>query len=155
MTIRRRIALVLLAVGGWGHLALASTEPLEAHAQYPLKTIVLDPTRIAPAELSLAVGDVLVFENHDVHALRVTFVAPDDAAAHVRCGLVRATPSEPEQAPWLLFAHDGGKLAATIPPGRVASLCSLQKGTYVFVVDGVEPEPGAAVSRRTGRIRVE
>ena len=37
------------------------------------------------------------------------------------------------QAPWQLFTWTDGKLRATIPPGRFASVCSLQEGSYAYV----------------------
>jgi hypothetical protein len=138
-------------------LALGASEPIEAHTQYPLKTIILDATRLTPSEMTAAVGDALVFENHSVRPVRVTFVAPDDAADHVRCGRVRQGAGEPPSAPWLLFAREQGKLTATIPPGRFASVCSLQKGTYDYVVMAVEAAPagGSVVVPGTGRIVVQ
>ena len=156
MTARDYSRLACLAGALSARLALAASEPIEAHTQYPLKTIVLDATRLTPSEMTAAVGDALVFENHSVRSVRVTFVAPDDAADHVRCGLVRHA-GEPPSAPWLLFAREQGKLTATIPPGRFASVCSLQKGTYAYVVMAVEAAPpgGSAVGPGTGRIVVQ
>jgi hypothetical protein len=138
-------------------LALAASEPIEAHTQNPLKTIVLDTTRLTPSEMRAAVGDAVVFENHSVRPVRVTFVAPADAADHVRCGLVRRSAGEPPSAPWLLFVREQGTLTATIPPGRFASVCSLQKGTYDYVVVAADAAPPAAsaVVPGAGRIIVQ
>lgn len=158
MSARACVRLALLAGVLSAEPSLAASEPIEAHTQYPLKTIVLDAARLTPSEVTAAVGDALVFENHSVRPVRVTFVAPDDAADHVRCGLVRHGAGEPVRAPWLLFAREQGKLTATIPPGRFASVCSLQKGTYGYVVVAVEAAPpggSTAVSPEAGRIVVQ
>jgi hypothetical protein len=149
----------LLLLGLAAARVSAEGEPVEAHTQHPMKTIVLDDERIVPSRLTMAAADSLVFENHSVHPMRVSFTSPDGLAERIRCGLVKSTPKEPDRAPWLLFAWDDGKLVATIPPGRFASVCSLQKGSYVFLVAavGVEPrqEGSGGGSEEKGQIVVQ
>ena len=55
-------------------------------------------------------------------------------------------PATTHLAPWQLFAWETGKLTATIPPGRFASVCSLMAGTYVYTTSTVgvgAKQPGA------------
>lgn len=136
---------------GWLVLALglgvarAESEPLEAHSHRPMKTVVLDNERIVPSTLDMGTGDVLVFENHSLRPMRLTFTAPEDLQEKIRCGLLRHGPDDEARAPWLLFAWDDGQLTATIPPGRFASICSLQKGSYTFLTASIGIEP-----RQTG-----
>jgi hypothetical protein len=112
--------------------ARAQKEPLNAHTQHAPRTVVLDNERIVPADLEMTAKDALVFENHSVHPMRVTFTEPDDLPHRIRCGLIRKSEKEKAEVPWQLFTWSDGKLTATIPPGRFASVCSLQEGSYAY-----------------------
>jgi hypothetical protein len=60
----------------------------------------------------------------------VRFTEPEDIASRIHCGLVRPDAKAKSEAPWQLFAWTNGQLAATIPPGRFASVCSFAPGSY-------------------------
>jgi hypothetical protein len=106
----------------------------------------------------MAPSDALVFENHSVHPITVTFTEPADLPQKIRCGLIRKSANEKAQAPWQLFMWKDGKLAATIPPGRFASVCSLQQGSYAFVASreglAVRPEGSGGGLPEKGQITV-
>jgi hypothetical protein len=122
-------------------------EDVTAHSKHPMRTVVLDNVDIRPSTLNMERGDALVFENHSTSPITVTFTEPSDIVEKIRCGLVRAKPSDESMAPWQLFAWENGKLTATIPPGRFASVCSLMAGTYVYTTSTVgvgAKQPGAA-----------
>jgi hypothetical protein len=144
---RRAILLAVLALTFPVSIALADKEPLGAHTQHTPKTVVLDNERILPPNLEMSTNDALVFENHSVHPIRVTFTEPADLPQKIRCGLIRKSDEEKAQAPWQLFTWTDGKLGATIPPGRFASVCSLQEGSYAYTTSPI----GVAVrSTETG-----
>ena len=107
-------------------------EDVTAHSKHPMRTVVLDNTDIRPSTLNMERGDALVFENHSNHPVKVTFTEPDNVVEKIRCGLIRAKEKEAPKAPWQLFAWQDGKLTATLPPGRFASVCSLLAGTYTY-----------------------
>lgn len=114
--------------------------------------MVVDAERLYPTTLRISPGDALVFENHTVRPITVSVAGPDDLAERVRCGLIRRRATDPEQAPWLLFTWNDRRLSATIPPGRLASICSLQRGRYDFLAAHVGP-PGEPLG--TAQIVVE
>jgi hypothetical protein len=123
--------------------ALAEHEDGKAHDHGPKKTIVLDNNDIRPSSLAMDHGDILAFENHSTHPMRVQFTEPKDLIDKVRCGAIRnakdkGTPS----APWALFLWNDGKLAADVPPGQFASVCSLAAGHYAFTANGIGNDPG-------------
>jgi hypothetical protein len=128
------VALVLAAAAG---PARAEHEDLMGHARHPAHTVVLDNLDIRPADTTMDPGDVLVFENQSLQPIKVSFVEPADLKDRIRCELVRPTPDAKVRAPWQLFAWEDGKLTATIPPGRFASVCSLKEGNYTFLADPV------------------
>ena len=56
-------------------------------------------------------------------------------------------PPGPHEAPaWQLFAWSDGQLRAVVPPGRFASICSLDPGNYSFITRRV----GAQAAGRGG-----
>ena len=112
-------------------------EEVTAHSKHAMRTVVLDNVDIRPSTLNMERGDSLVFENHSTSPITVTFTEPADIVEKIRCGLVRAKASEEAKAPWQLFVWQDGKLTATIPPGRFASVCSLLAGTYVYTTSTV------------------
>jgi hypothetical protein len=131
-------------------------EGLDAHARQPVRTVVLDTEDVRPASVTMATGDALVFENHSLQPIAVTFTDPPDVRGKVRCGLVRPTPAAEGRAPWQLFAWEDERLRAVIPPGRFASVCSLAPGTYAFtaVRQGVQARGGATALPPKGQIVV-
>lgn len=133
MTVRR-LAILLplllaLAVG-----ARADHESVEAHTAHAPKVIVLDNEHVQPSALELGPHDALVFENHSVHPMHVRFTQPDDMEKRIHCGLVRPSAKAKTEAPWQLFTWTNGRLEATIPPGRFASVCSFSEGMYAYLV---------------------
>ena len=142
-------------------LALAvsvhAAEELTGHAKHPQKVVVLDADRIAPSNLQMSEGDVLVFENQSIHPIVVTFIEPKDAGDKIHCSFVRKSEREKIKAPWLLFESSGGALSATIPPGRFASVCSLASGTYAYTA--VQPRlrttQSASILPEKGQITVQ
>jgi hypothetical protein len=121
-------------------------EEVTAHSKHAMRTVVLDNVDIRPSTLNMERGDALVFENHSTSPITVTFVEPGDIVEKIRCGLVREKASDEAKAPWQLFAWENGKMTATIPPGRFASVCSLMAGTYVNTTSTVgvgAKQPGA------------
>lgn len=150
------LAVVALALGIPS--ARAQKEPLGAHTAHAPKTVVLDNERVLPSDLEMSTSDALVFENHSVHPMRVTFTEPADLAQKIRCGLIRKSEKEKAQVPWQLLAWNDGKLTGTIPPGRFASVCSLQPGSYAFVASrigaAVRPEGAGGGLPEKGQITV-
>jgi len=127
------IMLALLALPPATSTATADETP-EAHSHLKRTVIQLDAERLQPPSATVERDGVLVFENFAVNPIVVRFIEPADAAQKVRCHFVRQK-GRIEGAPWLLFSLDAGKLSATIPPGRFASLCSLDPGTYTYVAE--------------------
>jgi len=131
--IRRPILILAVLLGFAAVLAGAAQETPEGHAKAPQKTILLDSDHVVPDRLTMDKGDVLVFENHSVHAMTVSFIEPKDVMQKIHCTLVTHGSKGNPPAPWLLFREYRGKVSATIPPGRFASVCSLDPATYTFV----------------------
>ena len=155
-----RIAFLASALLALGVARTWAAEGVEAHTTHAPKTIILDNERVQPSDLQMAPSDAVVFENHSVHPITVTFTEPSDLADKIRCGLVRKSAKEKTQVPWQLFAWNNGKLTATIPPGRFASVCSLREGSYAYLASrqdaavrpggggsGVLPEKGQITVR--------
>jgi hypothetical protein len=95
--------------------------------------IVLDNERIMPEAVDLLRDGVVVFENHSVHAFDIEFVEPKDMRDRIRCHDVeRGTSTSADEATLAHFRWVGDRVAAKIPPGRHASLCSLSPGDYAF-----------------------
>ncbi len=109
----------------------AAEEAAGAHAHAPRKIVTLDGERIVPSDVTLSPGDVLQFENLSFDPLSVRFIEPEDQAKKIRCEYVGGK----EKAPWLLFEWDDrGRLTGVVPPGRIASVCSLAPGRYAYLV---------------------
>jgi len=117
-----------LAVG----FAYAEQEEPESHAAHTTHTVLLTRQDVRPSTVDMSQGDVLEFENQSFYPITVTFTEPTDLRERIRCGLIGDKPASEPKAPWLLFAWSDGKLAATMPPGRFASICSFTPGTYRF-----------------------
>ena len=148
-----RILLALLAVVLAIRQAPAAEESLGAHTEHQPKPIVIDNERIQPSALELGSHDAVVFENHSATPMTVTFTEPDDQRDRVLCGLVRKGTTVEARAPWQLFAWSDGRLAATIPPGRFASICSFREGTYSYTVSRVGAASGGGLPNK-GQILV-
>jgi hypothetical protein len=125
-------------------------ETLAAHEHAASTTIVLDTDKIQPSAVTADRHNVLVFENHSVHPMTLRFVEPDDAAEKIHCHFVRHGAGEKPEAPWELFGLQGGKLVATIPPGKVASVCSFDPGTYAFVAEPLRAKTGGGEGQGGG-----
>ena len=127
-------------------LAATDDETVEGHAHLSQTVIMLDSDRIQPASATVDPEGVILFENQSVHPMIVRFVDPEDAAQKIHCHFLRRAERKKMEAkaPWLLFEVDGGKLTATVPPGRFASLCSFAPGTYTFTAQPVRPGSGPA-----------
>lgn len=136
----RRSCLILtlvLAVAATRARAAHDEEDVTAHSKHAMRTVVLDNTDVRPSTLNMERGDALVFENHSQHPVTVTFTEPADIVEKIRCGLIRTKESEQPKVPWQLFVLQNGKLTATLPPGRFASVCSLMAGTYTYTATPV------------------
>src|SRR2546425_10144756 len=148
------LILLLLAPG----ISRSAEEPVGAHTQHTPKSIIIDNERIEPSSLDMAAEDALVFENHSTRPITVNFIEPADLRDRIRCGLIRPGAKTKSRVPWQLFSWSDGKLAATIPSGRFASVCSLQQGTYTFIVTplgpGVNPASGGKLPEK-GQITVK
>jgi hypothetical protein len=120
----------LFALLALATLTVAAEGP---HSAHPQKVVVVDNERIAPADLTMKADEVLVFENQSVHPMRITFIDPANSAEKVRCGLLNEPVAK--RPPWGLFDASEGKLTGTIPPGRFASLCALEPGSYAFTAE--------------------
>jgi hypothetical protein len=145
MNSRNRLALTALTLA-LGVGTPAQGEDLRAHAQAMTHTVILDTQDVRPSTTTMGAGDSLAFENYALAPIRITFTEPADLRERIRCGLVKQREAEKAQAPWQLFAWSDGKLVATIPPGRFASVCSLREGTYTFLATrvGVQARDAAA-----------
>ena len=130
----RFTAAAVLALVLWPRSVPAVEEPLGAHTQHAPKTILIDNDHLEPSSVDMSAQDAVLFEK------------PADLRDRIRCGLIHESAKERTRAPWQLFSWQDGKLTATIPPGRFASLCSLQGGSYSFVIarlgPGVNPAGG-------------
>ena len=103
-----------------------------------------DDDLISPSALTMSRGDVLEFQNDSGQFMRLVFVEPQEQADRIRCYPIDHRIGRPAQAPWMLFDWGaGGRLTATIPPGKFASACSLVPGQYAFVVTRVSRDPRA------------
>lgn len=118
-------------------LLLSTTEPafaaedLQAHAEAPRKTVILSRAKIVPEAVALKVSEVLQFENLSTDSMTVRFIEPKNQVDRIRCEFLKGEP----KAPWLLFSWDDDvRLVATIPPGRIASVCSFAAGEYSYTV---------------------
>jgi hypothetical protein len=125
----------LLILAGAGH-ALAD-EDAGAHGKATRRTVaILGTDLVLPTNLDLGRGEVVQFENHAQFPITVTFTEPKEQKDKIRCQVVGARSAGEPKAPWLLFAWDADQhLAASIPPGRFANVCSLAPGKYAYAVD--------------------
>jgi plastocyanin len=124
-----RIVFALLIAAGMP--ALAEHEGAGEHAKHETHTITLDGIDVRPSAVTMDHGDVVGFENYSTNPVQVTFTDPADLQSKIRCGLVHAKAGGPDE-PWSLFTWKDGKLTADIPPGRFASVCTLEPGTYSY-----------------------
>lgn len=144
----RRTACILLA------LATAAVAAEGPHASHPQRTIIVDNERVQPSALTMKADEVLVFENHSLHPIRITFTDPAKSAEMVRCGLL--TEAADKRPPWGLFDASDGKLTGVVPPGRFASLCALQPGSYAFTAERQGAQGHADEELPTkGQVKVE
>jgi len=158
MTSRPAAALVILFLALAPGAARAAGEPVGAHTEHQPKSITIDNERIQPSSLDMTADSALVFENHSTRPITINFIEPADLRERIHCGLIRQGAKEKSRVPWQLFSWNDGKLAATIPPGRFASVCSLKQGTYAFTVTplgpGVSPASGGTLPEK-GQITVK
>jgi plastocyanin len=124
-----RIVFALLIAAGMP--ARAEHEGPGEHAKHATHTITLDGIDVRPSAVTMDHGDVVGFENYSTHPVQVTFTDPADLQSKIRCGLVHGTAGAPPE-PWSVFTWKNGKLTGNIPPGRFASVCSLEPGTYSY-----------------------
>lgn len=144
----RRTAYALLALAT---LAIAAEGP---HSTHPQRVVVLDNERVSPSAVTLKGDEVLVFENQSVHPIRITFIEPAKSAEMVRCGLLNETPDK--RPPWGLFDASDGKLTGVVAPGRFASLCAFQPGSYVYTAERQDAQGHAdAELAMKGQVKVE
>ncbi|HXJ36817.1 MAG TPA: hypothetical protein VMS22_22500 [Candidatus Eisenbacteria bacterium] len=131
MTIRAtRLSLALLLALG---AIPAFAEHEGDHAQHGTQTVTLDGNDVRPSTTNLAHGDVVSFVNYSVHPIKVVFTDPADLKEKIHCGLVKgAGGAAADSPPWALFTWENDKLVGTLPPGRFASVCSLEPGAYAF-----------------------
>jgi len=119
----------LLALG----VVPAGAEGEDDHSKHDTATVTLDGNDVRPSTLTMKQSDVLAFVNYSTHPVTVTFTDPADIAQKIRCGLVKGQEHKgAATAPWALFSWQNGKLTGTLPPGRFASVCSLDPGSYAF-----------------------
>jgi hypothetical protein len=139
---------------------LAEHEGPDAHSHGTTQTITLDGNDIRPSTITIGHGDVISFVNYSIHPIQVTFTEPADIAQRIHCSLVhsaktKGTPSPP----WAVFIWTNEKLVGNVPPGRFASVCSLEPGNYAFTAQIVGQSPRAAdrgsVLASKGRIEVK
>ena len=125
--------------------ALAEHEGPDAHSHGATQTITLDGNDIRPSNTTINHGDIISFVNYSTHPVQVTFTEPADLEQKIRCGLVHgAKTKDAPSAPWALFTWTDGKLVGNVPPGRFASVCSLEPGTYSFTAQIVGQSTRAA-----------
>jgi hypothetical protein len=133
MTMSIRLTLTVLvalsAMPAW-----ADHEAADAHAQATTQTITLDGNDVRPSNATMSHTDVLSFVNYSTHPVQVRFTEPADLEKKIRCGLIHEKGSAAPSAAWALFAWQDGALVGDVPPGRFASVCSLEPGTYGFTV---------------------
>jgi len=122
---------------GFGLVSTAGAEDAWIdHAKSPHKTIIIGKDVILPTKTIMSAGDVVEFKNMWSGVLEVTFTEPKDVSAKIHCGLISGKPDpEAKDPPWDLFQPNAEGLAASIPPGRFASLCHLDPGEYSFIVE--------------------
>ncbi|MFN8546167.1 MAG: hypothetical protein U0807_18450 [Candidatus Binatia bacterium] len=132
LTATTRVAAALLGLCVTIGVADAA-EDVAGHAEHAQKVVHVAPNRIAPSDVELTKDDVLVFENHALYPMSITFTDPAEQADKIRCGLVHGA-KEKAPAPWAVFTWDWKKrLTANVLPGRFASVCSFAPGQYSFV----------------------
>ena len=121
---------LLLAVG----VVPVRAEDTDDHSRHDTATVTLDGNDVRPSTLTMKQSDVLAFVNYSTHPVTVTFTEPADIQQKVRCGLLKTQEhkASTSAAPWALFTWQNGKLTGTLPPGRFASVCSLDPGHYAF-----------------------
>ena len=131
--LRRRVIVVMaLAAAMVCGIASASGD-VDAGAAAARKVVMRDDL-ISPSSLTMTRNEVLEFENDSGQFMKLVFVEPQEQADRIRCYPIDHRIGRPAQAPWMLFDWGpGGRLTATIPPGKFASACSLLPGQYVFV----------------------
>jgi hypothetical protein len=99
------------------------------------KTIVLGPTRLDPANLTLARSEAVGFINTGNDPLTMEFTGPREQGGRITCRLSNPEALKRGEAPWAEFRlNDQGHYKASIPPGRFPSVCSLAPGPYTYVV---------------------
>ena len=144
MTTRSIICSLILLPALASGPALAEHEGPDKHSHGATKTIVLDTTDIRPAALEMQHGDVISFINYSTDPIHLEFTEPKGMADKIRCGLVRdAKAKGSPSAPWALFTWNDGNLAADVPPGQFASVCSLEPGHYAYTAQRVGHAAGA------------
>lgn len=132
----RTLFLMMLLSAGFVGTAEADEDSWIDHANKPHKTIIIGKTVILPSKTIMQKGDVVEFKNMWSGVLTVTFTVPQDVTSKIHCGLISGKPDpEAKTPPWDLFEPNAEGLAASIPPGRFASLCSLDPGEYSFIVE--------------------
>jgi hypothetical protein len=128
----RRTALLLASLFAITTSAVSFAETMEDHANKPVKTIVVTPTRLVPQELHLGTGDVLSFQNLSAKMMQLTFIEPKNVGQKTTCQLLKRVSPTEALAPGAVFQAQGDQVTALIAPGTFVSVCSLQAGTYVY-----------------------
>jgi hypothetical protein len=150
---------VLMAFTLLAAVAFAAGRETPAEHEHAAKqTITLDTADLRPESLTMDHTEAISFVNSSTHPYEITFVEPKDIEQRVRCGLVRTKDKEPPSAPWALFMWQNGRLTANVPPGRFASVCSLEPGSYAFTASRIGhrvPSESATVLPLKGRIEVK
>lgn len=122
--------------------ATVRAQSAEDHANLPLKTVAISPTRVSPQDLTMGTGDVLAFQNFSQRLMKLTFIQPKNVGQYTTCThLKRVSPNE-ALAPGALFQRQGDEVTALISPGTFVSVCSLKPGLYVYTaVDALGSDP--------------
>jgi len=121
------------------------------------KTIVLGVTRIEPDNFTVGSTDVIAFTSTASDPLQVEFIKPTSQAGKINCRVADPKSLKPGEMRWAAFSPNGeGHFAATVPPGRFPSVCTLAPGSYTYVVHRLSANPGTSEGRLglEGNIRV-
>jgi plastocyanin len=130
----RTVPLSLALLLALGTVPALADEDIADHAKHDTHTVTLDGNDVRPSTTTMSHGDVIAFANYSTHPVTVTFTDPPDLKSKIRCGLVKSTAPAPSD-PWATFSWQDGKLVGNVPPGRFASVCALDPGSYSFTAE--------------------
>ena len=145
-------ALFLALMGG----VAPAADDVSMHLGVSHRVVTIDGDLVRPSTLTMKTYDVLEFVNYSTVPMMLAFVEPQGHSDKARCHVTRLKSGR-TVAPEMFTSGSIRQPTEIIPPGGFVSVCSLDRGHYVFVTKEVGMDAPAPIGKlgTKGTVTVE